>query len=327
MELTFAQSIAETLRKLLQEDDRVFLMGEDIGRYGGAFRLTEGFLDEFGPDRIVETPISEGLIMGAAVGAAMRGLKPVVEIMFMDFITLCIDQILNHGAKFPEMFAGQVTVPVTVRTPSGGGRGYGPTHSQSLESLLAAIPGISIAAPSTPQDACALLKTAVASETLTVFMEGKTLYASTGEVDLDCDPVPFGKGIIVREGNDITVTAYSRMVPEALKAAEFLEKQENISCEIIDLRTVKPLDIDLIAGSVEKTGRLITVEECSLFGGIGGEIASQVFERVYFSLDGPVKRVAALDGPIPASIPAEKRHLPDAEKIAQAAVDLLSEVE
>jgi pyruvate dehydrogenase E1 component beta subunit len=321
MKATFAQSIRETLTHLLREDERVLLIGEDIGRYGGAFRVTKGFLDEFSPDRIIETPISEGSFIGLAIGAALRGMKPIVEIMFMDFISLGIDQILNHGAKFPGMFGKQAEVPVVIRTPAGGGRGYGPSHSQSLESLLLSIPGISIAVPSTPQDACSLLKTAVQTPSITVFVEGKTLYTSEGDVDLDCDPLPFGQARIVKQGSDATITAFGRMVPEALKAAEFLE-QKDISCELIDLRTVKPLDVDTIASSVEKTGKLVTVEESPLTGGTGGEIASRMFEQAYFSLDAPVVTVASSDVPVPASLPLEQNHIPNAEKIAQAVFSL-----
>jgi len=322
-EMTFAQSIRETLRRILVQDKTVILMGEDIGRYGGAFRITEGFLDEFGPERIIETPISEGSVTGAAVGAAMRGLKPVIEIMFMDFITLCMDQILNHGAKFPDVFGPQAKVPVVIRTPSGGGRGYGPTHSQSLESLLMPVPGISIAVPSTPQDASSLLKRAVELPEITIFIEGKTLYSSKGKTDIDAEPLEFGRARIAREGTDATITACGRMIPEALHAADVL-CEKDISCEVIDLRTLKPLDIDTIVASVETTGKLVTVEESPLTGGTGSEIASRVFEKAYFALDAPVKRVASIDGPVPASIPLEQKHIPDAQRIAGTVFSLFS---
>ena len=322
--MTYAQSIRETLRNVLTDNSRVILMGEDIGEYGGAFRITEGFIHEFGPDRIIETPISEGSVTGAAVGASLRGLIPIVEIMFMDFITLCLDQILNHGAKFPAMFGPQAEVPVVIRTPAGGGRGYGPTHSQSLESLLLPVPGISIAVPSTPQDASSLLKRSVETPEITIFIEGKTLYSVKGEVDLDLDPIEFGRSRTVRQGNDVTVTAFGRMVPEALKAADVLQEKD-ISCEVIDLRTLKPLDAESISGSVEKTGRLVTVEESPLTGGTGAEIASRIFEQAYFYLDAPVKRVASADGPVPASIPLEQKHIPDAHRIAQTVFSLFTD--
>lgn len=320
---TFAETITATLRRLLAGDERVFLMGEDIGTYGGAFRVTRGFTAEFGEERIRETPISEGTLVGAAVGAALRGLRPIVEIMFMDFLTLGIDQILNHGAKFPAMFGEQARVPVVIRTPAGGGRGYGPTHSQALESLLMTIPGIEIAVPATPQDACGLLKQAVLSDRITIFVEYKTLYGTRGAVDLDAPAIPFGRARIARAGNDITVTAFGRMVGEALEAADHLAGN-GISCEVIDLRTVKPLDIETITASVERTGRLVTVEESPLTGGVGGEIAARVFEQAYFSLDAPVKRVAAADGPVPASLPLEKKHLPSAAAIVRAVTELMN---
>jgi pyruvate/2-oxoglutarate/acetoin dehydrogenase E1 component len=321
MEMTYAAAITETLRRLLREDKRVVLLGEDIGTYGGAFRITKGFLKEFGPERVIETPISEGSVMGVAVGMAMRGMRPVIEIMFMDFITLCMDQILNHGAKFPAMFG--MDIPVVVRTPAGGGRGYGPTHSQSLESLLNPIPGIEIVAPATPQDACGLLQSAVASPRITIFVEGKTLYGVKGEVALDAPAVPIGTAAVARPGRDITITAFGRMVPETLRAAGLLA-QTGVEAEVIDLRTVKPLDMDTVAASVEKTSRLVTVEEGPLTGGIGAEIAASVFERAFFALDAPIRRVAAADGPVPASPALEKKHLPDAERIAAAVREVLA---
>jgi len=315
MEMTFADAVRETLRILLARDERIFLVGEDIGRYGGAFRITRGFLEEFGPERIIETPISEGSVTGMCIGAALRGMKPILEIMFMDFITLCIDQILNHGAKFPAVFGPQARVPLVIRTPAGGGRGYGPTHSQSLESLLLAIPGIAILAPATPQDACRMLKGAVELDSIAIFVEGKTLYSVRGEVDLDAAPLPPGKARAARTGTDVTVTAYGRMVPAAVEAATILEG-EGISCEVIDLRSVKPLDVEAIVASVSKTGKLVTVEESPLTGGTGGEIAGRVFEHAYFSLDAPIKRIAAPDGPVPASVNLERRFIPDAARIA-----------
>lgn len=322
MQTTFAQAITDTLSELLHKDDSIILMGEDIGSYGGAFRITQGFSNTYGPDRIIETPISEGSVMGMAIGAALRGLKPIVEIMFMDFITLCIDQILNHGTKFPIMFGEQARVPVIIRTPAGGGRGYGPTHSQSLESLLQTIPGISIAVPSCPQDARDLLLHAAQQDTITVFVEGKTLYSSTGEVDCSRPALPFGTANTVRSGDDITITAFGRMVPIALQAADILARSD-IHAEIIDLRTVKPIDIDTIAASVETTGHLLTVEEGHAAGGIGSEIAMGIFEKAFFALDAPIKRITAMNGPVPASTRLEKKHLPSAEAIAQAAGELL----
>ena len=312
--LKMAEAIAMAMAEEMERDPGVIFIGEDIGTYGGAFGVSQGMLDKFGPQRVIETPISEPAIMGVAVGAAMTGMRPIVEIMFMDFITLCMDQLLNHGAKFHYAYAGQVKTPLVLRTPGGGGRGYGPTHSQSLESMLMSIPCIKIVAPSNGADAKGLLKSSIRDDNIVVFVESKLLYNKKFEVPLDREyTVPIGKAALVKEGSDLTIVAYSRMVAEAEKAIEVLKKEDGVSIELIDLRTIKPLDMDCILSSVNKTGCLVTLEEGGKTGGIGAEIIARVSEHTD---NRPlVHRIAAMDIPIPASFALEKEVLPSADKV------------
>ena len=316
-EIFFTQAIRDALREELARDERVFLLGEDIAGYGGAFRITRGMVEEFGPIRVRNTPISENSIVGVAVGAAMQGLRPVVEIMFMDFITLAIDQLLNHAAKFRFMFGEQVRVPIVIRTPGGGRRGYGPTHSQSLESLFISMPGIKIAAPSTPHDAKGMLKAAIRDDNPVLFVENKTLYGTRGDVPPGDWTVPLGKAAVVREGSDVTIISYSHMLLECLKAADTLAA-EGIAAEVIDLRSLNPLDMDTLCASVEKTGRVVLAEEGPRTGGVCAEIGFRLFERLHYYLDAPIKRVAALDVPVPAAPVLEKYVLPDQHKVLAA---------
>jgi len=316
-ELYFSEAIREAIAEEMRRDERVFLMGEDIAVYGGAFRVTKGLLDEFGPDRVRNTPISEASFVGMAAGAALLGSRPIVEIMFSDFVTLALDQILNHAAKYRYMYGTQVAVPMVLRLPTGGRRGYGPTHSQSLESLFLSMPGIKIACPSTPADAKGLLKTAVRDDNPVAFFENKTLYGRRGPVPSEDYTTLFGEARVVREGSDVTVVTFSRMVWEALEAADALS-QDGIEIEVIDLRTLNPLDMDTVKASVEKTTRVIVAEEGPKTGGVGAELAARIVEEVYYYLDGPVKRVAALDTPVPASPVLEKATLPDWRDIVEA---------
>ena len=291
-EISYRQAINEALHEEMERDDTVIFLGEDIAGYGGAFGVTAGLADEFGEARVRNTPISEGSFVGAAVGAALMGMRPVVEIMFMDFITLAFDQLVNHAAKF--YFIYGEPIPMVLRTPSGGRRGYGPTHSQSLEAVMASIPGLKVVAPSTPSDAKGLLKSAIRDNNPVVFVESKVLYQTRGEVSDDDCVVPIGEASIMRQGSDVTVVAYSAMVPEAVRAAAALAKK-NIDVEVIDLRTLRPLDINTIVKSVEKTGRLVVAEEANAPGGIAGEIVISVLERTRRKVS--VKRVAAADRP------------------------------
>jgi len=316
--LTYSEAIRDALAEEMRRDERVFLMGEDIALYGGAFRVTRGLLDEFGPARVRNTPISEGGIVGAGIGAALVGCRPVVEIMFMDFITLAVDQLVNHAAKYRFMYSEQARVPLVVRTPAGGHRGYGPTHSQCLERLFFCMPGIKIAAPATPADAKGLLKAAIRDDNPVLFVENKTLYAVRGDVPSGEEAlVPLGKAAIARRGEHVTVVTYSEMVVQALKAADALEA-EGIRVEVIDLRTLVPMDMETVLESVERTGRAVVAEEGHLTGGIGAEVACRIVEKLFYQLEAPVRRVAGMDVPVPVSQPLERAALPSATHIAQA---------
>ena len=286
--------------------------------------MTQGLVDRFGRSRVRNTPISENTICGVAVGAAIVGMRPIVDIMFQDFIALAMDQIVNHAAKFHYMYGGQCTVPMVIRTPAGGGRCYGPTHSQSLEAWLMHVPGIKVVAPATAYDAKGLLKSAIRDDNPVFFVESKLLYGVKGAVPEPDEPggdytVPIGEAKVVREGEHLTLIAYSRMTVEAEKAAEALAAN-GISCEVVDLRTLAPLDADTVAASVEKTGRAIIVCEDCTTAGVSAEIMARVMEECFDSLQAPVRRVAAADARCPARDSLEKAALPNAQKIVDAAV-------
>jgi len=324
-EIFYSKAIRDALGEELARDERVFLLGEDIAGYGGAFRVTRGLAEQFGPERVRNTPISENSVVGVAVGAAMLGLRPVVEIMFMDFITLAIDQLFNHAAKFRFIFGDQVKLPIVIRTPGGGRRGYGPTHSQSLESLFMSMPGIKIAAPSTPCDAKGMLKSAIRDDNPVLFVESKSLYGTRGEVPDDDYVVPLGSAKVLREGSHVTIISYSQMVHECLRAADLLA-DDGISAEVIDLRTLNPLDMDTLCRSLEKTGRVVLAEEGPRTGGVCAEIGFRLFEKLYYCLDAPIKRVAALDVPVPASPVLEKYVLPDHQDVLLAVKEVMADV-
>ncbi len=319
-ELTTTQILRETLAAEMRRDERVFVMGEDIGVYGGSFGVTRGLIDEFGADRIRDTPISEPAIVGAACGAAAGGSRPVAEIMFMDFMTLCVDQLVNQAAKLHYLHG--LECPMVVRTPSGGGRGYGATHSQSFERLFFGAPGLRIAAPATGEDAAGLLQTAIRDSNPVLFIEHKRLYPLRWEMPDELPPpVPFGKARIARSGTDVTIIAWSWMAHLATRVADRLAEDE-ISAEVLDLRTLNPLDRDAIAASACKTGRVLIAEEAPLTGGIAGELAAIVGEVAFGRLAAPVRRLAAPDCPIPASRPLEVAVLPSEDAIYQAALEL-----
>jgi pyruvate dehydrogenase E1 component beta subunit len=320
-EFFYSHAIRQALEEEMERDPSVILLGEDIAEYGGSFKLTAGIARRFGKERVRNTPISEGGFIGVAVWAAMCGLRPVAEIMFMDFITLAMDQLVNHAAKFRYQFGQQCKVPMVVRTPAGAGRGYGPTHSQSLERWLVATPGLVVLAPSTAHDAKGMLKSAIRCDDPCIFLESKILYGRKGEVPEGDYTVPIGEAKVVAEGSDVTIVAYSRMTEEALKAAEGL-KAYDISAEVIDLRTLAPLDMDTVAASVEKTGRVVVAEEGWLTGGVGAEIVSRIVESCFDLLQAPPKRVAAMDIPVPASRVLENAATPDFRTIAQAAAEV-----
>ncbi|MCY3020940.1 MAG: pyruvate dehydrogenase complex E1 component subunit beta [Planctomycetota bacterium] len=309
------QAIQEALCEALDRDERYFIFGEDVAEYGGCFKVTRGMLKRYGKGRIVNTPVSEAGIIGLAVGAAMGGLRPVAEIMFMDFILLAADQLCNHAAKLHYIYNGQVKVPLVVRTPMGGYRGYGATHSQCFDSLLMKVPGLRVVTPWSPRDAKGLLRTCLAGDDPVVFVEHKALYGTIGPVPTTDEYLPLGQAAIVREGKDITLCANSYMVSLCLQAAELLAR-EGVQAEIVDLRCLAPLDRDTVAKSAAKTQALVIVEEGPLTLGLGAEIAASVQELAFGYLDAPILRVAAADTPVPSAPELERAVLPSVEKIA-----------
>jgi len=321
--ITYRESLREALREEMQRDPRVFLLGEDIGRYwGGAFKVTEGLAQEFGDERVRDTPISESAIVGAAVGAAITGMRPVAEIMFGDLAALAMDQICNQAAKIRYMFGGQVSCPLVVRTPFGAGVNIASHHSQSLESWFMHVPGLYVAAPSSPYDAKGLLKTAIRGSNPVFFCEHKLLYPIEGEVPEHEYLLPFGKADLKKEGADVTLIAISYMVHKALNAAALLQK-EGIDVEVVDPRTLTPLDKATITGSVKKTGRLVIVSEDCRTGGVSAEIAALVAEEALDYLDAPIKRVASPDTPIPFSPPLEQFIIPNEQSIIKAVKEVV----
>ncbi|KPL01264.1 MAG: hypothetical protein AMJ91_00445 [candidate division Zixibacteria bacterium SM23_73_3] len=316
-EIYFNKALNEALREKMSEDESVLLIGEDIGVYGGAFKVTEGLLESFGEKRVIETPISENSFMGVATGLAMMGFKPVVEIMFMDFIALAFDQILNHTTKFHYMYNGQVNIPMVIRTPAGAKGGYGPSHSQSLEALFIGIPGLKVVAPSDPYTAKGLLKSAINDPNPVLFVENKVLYGTKGEVPEESYLIPLNQAMIRREGTDLTIISYSRMLQLSLKVASFLEKQ-GVTLEVLDLISLSPLDEEAIIASIKKTKRVVVVDEGCKTGGIGAEISALLAEEAIEYLDAPIIRVGLPNVPIPASIFLERHVIPDEQKILDA---------
>lgn len=315
VELTLGEAIREALAEEMSRDPAVFLMGEDIGRAGGVFMVTKGLEDEFGPERVMSTPIEEAGIVGLGVGAAMTGMRPVVELMFSDFLPLAMDQIVNQAAKMHYMTGGQARVPLVIRTTLGVGRGAAAQHSQSLQALVAHIPGLKVVLPSTPCDAKGLLKSAIRDDNPVIFIEDKMCYGTVkGPVPTAEYLVPLGVADVKREGQDVTLVATSRMVQLALNAAETLA-QEGISTEVVDPRTVKPLDKATIVKSVMKTGRAVVIDLGHQSYGITAEIAAIIADEAFDYLDAPVKRLAALDVPVPMAPVLEMATIPDAKRV------------
>jgi pyruvate/2-oxoglutarate/acetoin dehydrogenase E1 component len=315
------QALAEEMRR----DEGVFVMGEDVGVFQGAFKVTEGLLDEFGERRVRDTPISENTIIGTGVGSAMAGLRPVVEIMTVNFSLLAMDQIVNHAAAIPYMFNGQVRVPMVIRMPGGGGHQLGPTHSHSFEALYLQIPGLLVACPSTPADAKGLLKAAIRDDNPVIFIEHETLYGARGEVPENGDDglLRFGQAAIRREGGDVTIVGILRMVEAAEKAAKTLAGEHDVEAEVIDPRTLRPLDLDTILESVQKTNRAVVVEEGWPHGGVGANLAALIQEQAFDYLDAPVQRVTGADVPMPYSKRLEQAAIPHAEHVVSAAMAAL----
>jgi pyruvate dehydrogenase E1 component beta subunit len=321
-ELTFREALRTTLREELAADEKVVLMGEDIGAYGGSYAVTKGFLDEFGPERIRDMPISESVIVGCGIGAAIGGLRPVVELMTVNFSLLAFDQIINNAAKIHYMSGGQISVPMVIRMASGAGSQLGSQHSHSLEGWFAHIPGIKVVVPFTPRDARGLLRTALRDPNPVIFIEHTALYSRKGEVPEGEFSIPFGQAEVVREGDDVTLIGYSGSVHQANGAADLLTADE-IEAEVLNLRTLRPLDVDAIVGSVRKTHRAVVVEDDWKFGGFGGEIAAILMEQAFDDLDAPVARVAGADVPMPYAKELERAALPQPEQIAAAARGLM----
>ena len=315
--LTYAQALNEALREEMARDPAIVILGEDIGEYGGIFTVTRGLLTEFGPDRVIDTPISETAIVGSALGLALTGFKSIVELMFVDFTFVAADQLFNHVGKTRYISGGQSTIPLVIRTQQGSGGGKAAQHSQCLEILFCHLPGWIVVSPSNPVDAKGLLKSAIRNGNPVAFLEHKALYFQKAIVPSGEVTIPIGKANVVREGGDVTLVAYSRGVNLATAAADQLAN-EGISVEVIDLRTLKPLDIPIILESVKKTNRVVLVHEGHRFCGFGAELSALIQEGAFDYLDSPVQRVAALDAPIPFSRNLEKKVLPQVDSVIQA---------
>jgi pyruvate/2-oxoglutarate/acetoin dehydrogenase E1 component len=316
-EITFSEAICEALREEMKRDETVFLMGEDIGRFGGVFGVTKGLVDEFGEERIRDTPISETALVGGAVGASITGTRPVVEIMFADFLAICMDEVHHKAGKWRYNHGGQFKLPLVIRTAMGHVFGAGPEHSECPEAFYLHSPGLKIAAPSTPYDVKGLLKTAIREDNPILFFEHKLLYSKKGPVPEEEYLIPFGKADIKRNGKDVSIVTYSFMTHEVLEASEILSK-DGIEAEVIDLRTLSPMDRGMVVDSVKKTNRVIIVEEGNLTGGVGAEIAAWITEEAFDFLDAPVKRVASKDVPIPFNPVMEGFVIPNTGDIIQA---------
>jgi pyruvate dehydrogenase E1 component beta subunit len=324
--ITYREALRATLREEMQRDDNVFLIGEEIGVFEGSYKITAGLLAEFGPKRVRDTPIAEEGFVGAAVGAAMLGLRPVVEIMTINFSLLALDQIVNHAAKIYGMFGGQASVPMVIRTPGGGGQQLGATHSQNIELYYAFVPGLKVVAPSTPADARALLLAAIRDDDPVLFLENLALYNTKGEVPDQLPPARIGKAAVTREGSDITIIGYSRMAAVAAQVAERLQAEAGVSAEVIDLRSLRPLDRDTLVASVRKTGCAVIAEDDWLTYGIGAEVAASISDGAFDYLDAPVRRVAAAEVPLPYAKPLEQAALPSAESLHAAVTETLAAV-
>lgn len=321
-ELMYREALNLALFEEMRRDPLVFTMGEGIAERGGSYKVTEGLFNEFGSERVMDTPISEASFTGCGVGAALVGTRPVVEILFVDFTGLVMDQIINQAAKYEFMSGGQGKVPMVLRTQGGAGNGLAGQHSQSLEALFYHIPGLKVVMPATPYDAKGLLKASIRDDHPTIFIEHKLLYMTKGEVPEDDYIVPLGQADVKHAGNDITLVTYSYMTLKCLEAAEVLAK-EGISVEVIDLRTLTPLDKDTILESVEKTGRAIVVHEAVKRGGIGGDIASMIMEEAYDDLDGPVVRICGKNTTIPYNLELEKVCVPSTEDIIEGILEMV----
>ncbi|HEX6456881.1 MAG TPA: alpha-ketoacid dehydrogenase subunit beta [Solirubrobacterales bacterium] len=323
-ELRMREALRDAMAEEMRADESVLVMGEDVAVFQGAFKVTEGLLDEFGERRVRDTPISENTIVGIGVGAAMNGLRPVVELMTVNFSLLALDQIINHAAAIPYMFNGQARVPLVIRMPGGGGHQLGPTHSHSFEALFLQVPGLLVACPSTPADGKALLKAAIRDPNPVVFIEHESLYGARGEVPEEgangSEPLRFGEAAVRREGDDVTIVGVLKMAQTAEKAAATLAGEHGVEAEVIDPRTLRPLDLDTILASVRKTNRAVIVEEGWPHGGVGANLATLITEHAFDYLDAPVQRVTGADVHMPYSKRLEQAAIPHEEHVVKAAL-------
>jgi pyruvate dehydrogenase E1 component beta subunit len=319
---TFREAISDALWEEMERDERIFIMGEEVGVWGGTYAVTRGFYDHFGEKRVRDTPIAEQAIVGAAIGAALNGLRPIAELMTINFAFLALDAIVNHAAKAHYMFGGQFTVPLVIRTTTGGGRQLGATHSHSPEPIFAHFPGLYVVAPSTPYDAKGMLKAAIRDDNPVMFIEHSTLYQTRGEVPVDDYVVPLGTSDVKREGSDVTLVSYAKMVQISLQAADMLAK-EGISAEVVDLRSLRPLDTGPVLESFKKTNRCVVVEENWALYGVGAEIAARIQEEAFDWMDAPVRRVSQEDVPLPYSRELEQSALPNPDKVVAAVKEIL----
>lgn len=323
-ELRMREALRDAMAEEMRRDESVFVMGEDVAVFEGAFKVTEGLLDEFGERRVRDTPISENTIVGAGAGAAMGGLRPIVELMTVNFSLLALDQIINHAAAIPYMFNGAVKVPMVIRMPGGGGHQLGPTHSHSFEALYLQVPGLLVACPSTPADGKGLLKAAIRDDNPVIFIEHESLYGVRGEVpEGEQDPVPFGQAAVRREGADLTIVGLLKMAQVAEEAAAKLSEEHGVEAEVIDPRTLRPLDLDTILESVAKTNRAVIVEEGWPHGGVGANLATLITEQAFDHLDAPVQRVTGADVHMPYSRRLEQAAIPHSEHVVSAALATL----
>ncbi|HET8567160.1 MAG TPA: alpha-ketoacid dehydrogenase subunit beta [Solirubrobacterales bacterium] len=324
-QLRMREALRDAMAEEMRADESVFVVGEDVAVFQGAFKVTEGLLDEFGERRVRDTPISENTIVGIGIGAAMNGLRPIVELMTVNFSLLALDQIVNHAAAIPYMFNGQAGVPMVIRMPGGGGHQLGPTHSHSFEALFLQVPGLLVACPSTPADGKALLKAAIRDPNPVIFIEHESLYGTRGEVpEGDGEPLRFGEAAVRREGSDVTIVGVLKMAQVAARAAGALASEHGVEAEVIDPRTLRPLDLDTILASVRKTNRAVIVEEGWPHGGVGANLATLITEQAFDYLDAPVQRVTGADVHMPYSKRLEQAAIPHEEHVVKAALATLA---
>jgi pyruvate dehydrogenase E1 component beta subunit len=320
--ITLREAISQAMWEEMERDPKVFIMGEEVGLWGGAYAVTKGFFDHFGPERVRDTPISEAAIVGSAIGAALTGLRPIAELMTINFAFVAMDHIVNEAAKLHYMFGGQMVLPLVIRTVGGGGRQLGATHSQTPDAIFAHFPGLKVVAPGTPADAKGLLKAAIRCDDPVLFIESATLYQVRGEVPDGDGIVPIGKSIIQRPGRDVTIVTYSKMLDTSLKAAVELAK-DGIEVEIVDLRSLRPLDMEPVLDSFKKTNRAVIVEEGWKSFGVGAEVSSRIYEEAFDYVDAPIKRVAQKEVPLPYSRNLEQLALPQVEDVIRAVKEVL----